>query len=204
MAKGDSASLFDRTNEVLAIRWRDNALVTVLTNHGTVEPKSNTKRYDRIKKTHINVKIPNAIAQYNKNMGGVDLHDNALANYRIAVRSKKWWWPLFINLLGNMMVNAWKLHVLVSTKEGTKPLSQLQFRASIVNELLTCTKSTGDQVSKNNSLQLPNINKTIHCISRRSGNPRRCVVCHTHTPYECEVCSVRLHQKCFSKYSKHM
>lgn len=89
MVKGDSASLFDRKNKVLAIRWRDNALVSVLTNHGTVEPKSNTKRYDRKSKTHVNVKIPNSIAQYNKYMGGVDLHDNALANYRIAVRSKK-------------------------------------------------------------------------------------------------------------------
>lgn len=145
MVKGDSASLFDRKNKVLAIRWRDNALVSVLTNHGTVEPKSNTKRYDRKSKTHVNVKIPNSIAQYNKYMGGVDLHDNALANYRIAVRSKKWWWPLFINMLGNMMVNAWKLHVLVSTKEGIKPLSQLQFRAAIVNELLTSTRPTGSK-----------------------------------------------------------
>lgn len=208
MTKGESAALFDMTNEVLAIRWRDNALVTVLTNHGALDPKSNTKRYDRVTKTHINVKVPGAIGQYNKYMGGVDLHDNALANYRIAVRSKKWWWPLFINLLGNMMVNAWKLHVLVSTIEQIKPLSQLQFRAAVVNELLTFTRSpTSEQPSMSSSNlreKLPNLNTTVHCILRCSGNPRRCVICHTHTPFECQVCKVRLHQKCFSLYSKHL
>ncbi|XP_017493530.1 PREDICTED: piggyBac transposable element-derived protein 2-like [Rhagoletis zephyria] len=106
MKKGESSVVFDETNEVLAIRWKDNALVTVFTNHGTIEPFANARRYDGKEKAYTNNKIPNTIAQYNKHMGGVDLHDNALANYRIALRSKKWWWPLFTNLLGNMMVNA--------------------------------------------------------------------------------------------------
>ena len=56
-------------------------------------------------------------------MGGVDSHDNAVANYRISVRSKKWWWALFTNLLGNMMVNAWKLNILASMEENRKPIT---------------------------------------------------------------------------------
>lgn len=203
MNKGESEALYDHTNEVLAIRWRDNALVTVLTNHGTMDPKTNAKRYDRIKKMHVTVKVPNAIADYNKHMGGVDLHDNALANYRISVRGKKWWWPLFINLLGNVMVNAWKLHVMVSTFSKQKPLSQLQFRAAVVNELLISTGPSTSGLTSTSST-LPNINKKVHHIVRPSGNRRRCVICHTHTPFECAVCKVRLHQNCFSLYSKHI
>ena len=115
--------MFNRTSEVLAIGWNDNALVPILTNHGIVEPKSTTRRYNRSTETHVNIDVPNDIAQYNKYMGEMDLHNNALANYRIPVRSKKWWRPLFINLLGN---------ILIATKDGEKPMLQLQFRAPVV------------------------------------------------------------------------
>lgn len=39
-------------------------------------------------------------------MGSVDLQDNAVANYRINICGKKWWWPLFINMLDSTVVNA--------------------------------------------------------------------------------------------------
>ena len=41
----------------------------------------------------------------------------------------------------------------IATKNGEKPMPQLQFRASVVNELLTCKKST----KRNYTSQLPNL-----------------------------------------------
>lgn len=99
----DSISHFDTKNEALITRWKDNANVTVLTNF---EPQSNAKRYDRKVRAEATFKMPHVIKEYNACMGGVDLHDNAIANFRIGIRGKKWWWPLFTNLLGNMMVSA--------------------------------------------------------------------------------------------------
>lgn len=213
--KGDSTALFDSSQEVLLIRWKDNAEVTVLTNHGTLEPFSQAKRYDRKQKKFVAARIPQAIRDYNENMGGVDLHDNALANYRIAVRSKKWWWPVFTNFLGNMMVNAWKLHVLVSKRNKTKSLSQLEFRASVTNKLLMSSKpedeverdaiKTLDNVpSTSRDSRLPNTKVKSHFIGRIQDNKRkRCVVCHQHTPYICVKCNKSMHGKCFEKYSEH-
>jgi hypothetical protein len=41
------------------------------------------KRFNRKEKRDISVPQPQMIATYNKHMGGVDLHNNGIANYRI-------------------------------------------------------------------------------------------------------------------------
>ena len=47
---------------------------------------------------------------YNKYMGGVDLLDRFLSEYRPQLHSKKWWWCLFANFLNMSVVAAWRLH----------------------------------------------------------------------------------------------
>lgn len=97
--RGAYSCAFDRNLEVLAVRWNDNSVVTVMTNNCTVLPIVLAKRYNRKERKEISISQPNLIHQYNKHMGGVDLHDNGIANYRIAIKGKKWWWPLFTNMI---------------------------------------------------------------------------------------------------------
>ena len=40
--------------------------------------------------------MPKIIHSYNRCMGGVDLFDQFVANYRIRIRSKKWWWRISV------------------------------------------------------------------------------------------------------------
>ncbi|KAH9378170.1 hypothetical protein HPB48_013284 [Haemaphysalis longicornis] len=47
-------------------------------------------------------------------MGGVDLLDETANNYRIGIRSKKWWWVLFTQMLNISVVNAWRIHQMSS------------------------------------------------------------------------------------------
>ena len=60
----------------------------------------------------ISVQQPDLIRNYNVYLGGLDLHDNAVSNYRTSRRSKKWWWSLCLSSLESFIVNAWKLNVL--------------------------------------------------------------------------------------------
>lgn len=60
----------------------------MMSNVDTIEPIHAAKRYDRKQKKPISVKKPSMTYNYNKNMGGVDLHDNDIANYRIKIREK--------------------------------------------------------------------------------------------------------------------
>ena len=89
---------FDRKNETLAVKWNDHSVVTLATNFQSVEPLLTAKRFSRSECKVVNVVKPNLIAAYNANMGGVDLLDNFVTKYRVSVKGKQRWWPLFVNL----------------------------------------------------------------------------------------------------------
>jgi hypothetical protein len=114
------------------VKWNDNSIVTVAGNNGTTQPLAKAKRYNRKERKSVLVPQPKVIFDYNQQMEGVDLHDNGIANYRIRVRGKKWWWPLLINLIDSVIVNAWKIHGLANKEKMT----QLQFRSYLAMTLM--------------------------------------------------------------------
>ncbi|XP_046399947.1 piggyBac transposable element-derived protein 3-like [Ischnura elegans] len=130
--KGYYFSAFDRKNQIFVVRWFDNAVVTIASNCGFLIPLNQAKRWDRTARKAVFIPQPNLIREYNQGMGGVDLHDNGVANYRIRTRGKKWWWPLFINSLDMAAVNAWKFFQLATGDRA----SQLDFKSCIVLSLL--------------------------------------------------------------------
>lgn len=105
---------------LMAVKWNDNQCVTVATNFSTVEPLHKAKRWSSAKKASIDLPQPAAVHEYNLHMGGVDILDRFMSNYRPVFRSKKWWWPLFINGLNMAVVAAWRLHVEVSVVYNCK------------------------------------------------------------------------------------
>ena len=144
-------------------------------------------------------------------MGGVDLHDNGIINYRIRIREKKWWWPLFSNGIDSAIFNAWKMY-----QPATGPtISQIDFRSESVLSLLKTEEES--ELEANHHPQRKNINlrrtsrnrlpgavredKIDHIIIRNEENARRrCKICKSQTIYICKKCQVRLHTKCFSKF----
>src|SRR5436190_24281648 len=95
------------SNKLLAVRWNDNSVVTVLTNCDTLNPKKIASRYSRTEKKKITIDVPGPIAKYNTNMGGVDLCDEFVATYRCGIRTKKWWWPIFAWSIDIFCVQGW-------------------------------------------------------------------------------------------------
>nr|CAI5818011.1 unnamed protein product [Callosobruchus analis] len=135
--RGTYLSTYESESKVCIVRWQNNSVVTVASNVYNVDPVQNVKRYDRKEAKNINIPQPHAIAQYNKYMGGVDSHDNGVANYRWQVFGKKWWWPLFSNSLDSLVVNAWKLYNLFNEKN----ISQLDFKSYMALRLLKTDNS---------------------------------------------------------------
>lgn len=204
--KGTFDYVFDEKNKISMCRWNDNAVVTVATNNCTVFPLASVKRFNRKTKEMKNIDQPNMIREYNSYMGGVDLHDNAIENYRIKIRDKKWWWPLFTNLIGSALVNAWKIQQLFQEK----PLSQFEFRSDVALCLMKFedTNPLVCQLGRPIKLGRPTASSSVphkvrtdfgHLIQRTDFR-RRCKKCSSNSIYICKTCQVTLHPDCFEYY----
>ena len=55
-------------------------------------------------------------------MGAVDLKDQGVANLRVGVRMKMWWWPLFSLLLNVSVHNAWQVYRPVASARSLEKL----------------------------------------------------------------------------------
>lgn len=187
---------FDRKREISVLRWNNNAIVTVASNNVSVEPLFGAKRYDRKEKKEINIAQPAMIKNY-KYMGGVDIHDNGVANYRIKIRGKKWWWPLFITMIDSAVVNAWKIQNIINEKN----ISQLEFRSEIVKALLLTDDCRDLTVTNTNTTNYTRYDRIDHYIIKHVSNVRRqCTFCKGKTLYLCVKCECHLHPECFIEY----
>lgn len=194
--RGTYDTVYDEGTRISLVRWNDNSVVTAISNQFNSDPLSFTKRYSRKEKKEINVDQPNIIKMYNRHMGGVDLHDNGIANYRIGVNGKKWWWPLFVNTIDSVIVNAWRLY----NRVNTKTIGQLEFKSYIALRLMKMHNNRAKPSSSRvpSELRLDNIG---HVITKADNKARRrCKICHNHTIFLCKRCNVHLHTDCFEQY----
>lgn len=199
MDRGTYEQSFDTVNEVSAVRWNDNAVVTVLSNHLKQEPMHRAKRFDRKKMKMGTIEMPHPIHEYNRTMGGVDLFDNATNNYRIRIRGKKWYWPLITNAA---MVNAWKLHCFCRRYEKNTIMSQLDFRVFVAECMLQTSMPMKDsQTQGARNSDVVRLDGKDHIIEKNEKRIR-CRQCKSQTWHKCSKCNIGLHAKCFTEYHK--
>ena len=122
---------YDDQKKLLVCRWNDNTVVTVVSNVHGVFPLQKAKRWSGVQKRHLEIDQPNAIKRYNSSMGGTDRMDQNIATYSIGIRSKNWWWSLFIWLLDVSIGNAHYLYKR-SPAYNDEPLDLLGFKKKIV------------------------------------------------------------------------
>lgn len=182
--------------KVLAVKWKDNQCVTIATNFGTVDPVGRAKRWSVSHRAFVDVPQPAIFARYNQHMGGVDLLDRFMSDYRPMIRSKKWWWPLFNNCINMAMVAAWRIHV---TLGGS--FDHLHFRRYIVRTLLRCSDrrrelQCGPGTKPNDDIRYDRFGH--HLASNQKQG--RCRLCKKTARLLCMKCNVYLHLHCEKEY----
>ena len=73
------------------------------------------------------------IATYNTTMGGVDICDRFLSDYRPTVRGKRWYFPHIIHLFNVLCEASWRISCVA---QSTKWMN-LEFRRYVARSLLT-------------------------------------------------------------------
>ena len=89
----------DSKSDIFAVVWKDNNNVKMLSNHQGTLPAQKVKTWTKQNKKQATLNQPKSIADYNSQMGGVDKMDWLINKYRIKIRAKKWYFPLFTNMI---------------------------------------------------------------------------------------------------------
>lgn len=130
-------------------------------------------------------------------MGGVDLLDQGVNNYRIGIRGKRWWWVLFTEMLNIAAVNAWRIYEVT----GDSTLGLLAFRIITRHYLrLGGPNSTVRRAPASVAVDVV-FDKDGH-FPYKLDKQLRCHSCHQRAKWACEKCNLTLCLKhgCFRKF----
>ena len=191
--RGKWVYAYDVNLGLKVLKWHDNSVVTVISNCLDPFPVEQVKRWSAKEKKHVQVDRPNAIKEYNMAMGGVDQLDSGVANYRIKIKSKKWWWCHLTNSISILLVAAWKVWRHVNPE--VKDQSELTFIRFIVSRYLKLPSDKAIQsvTTKTRVGDAIRLNQQFHGIHSVTSQ-RRCAVpsCKSRVRTICKTCDVAL------------
>lgn len=101
------------------IQWQDNKLVLLASSYVGAEPISSIERYNKNEHKKISIPCPQIVKHYNTYMGGVDLCDMLIALYKTKYKCKKWYFPIFIQIIDICVNNTWILFRVRWGNSGT-------------------------------------------------------------------------------------
>jgi len=142
-----------QVREVLAVLWQDNNLVRLLTTAHSCQKHDRKDRYRRRPRettsnraavqgvwgpqAHRNLSVPALTADYNDNMGGVDIADQCRTYYATQLRVARNWMPLFFWLLDTTVINAYIIaHELYPTHQAYKKDLRWKWHEDLAWELV--------------------------------------------------------------------
>lgn len=139
--------LSDNGNLIIT-KWYDNKPVTLGSNYVSIGTQDICRRWDKKNKLYIDVKRPEIIQKYNKNMGGVDKLDFLLKIYRTFIKSKKWTLRIMTHCIDMSLANSWleyKKDCAILQVNKTKILDLLHFRQHVREALILSNKTSSSQ-----------------------------------------------------------
>ena len=132
------------------------------------------RRKVRGRKEEEMVEKPSVIANYMKNMGGVDSADQYYATYCFLRRTLKWWRKLFFWGLEVSIINAYILYVESCKNSNSNPMSYIKFRRELVMALVGDVRQGGGAPTRTStSDNQQRVNGMLHVIIPHSEKKHR-------------------------------
>ena len=140
-AKGTIKAAVSGDGALVAVSVYDSKPVNMMSSiHTKVEMLDKTRLvWDAAAQARVSItfKRLNVIDDYNFGMNSVDLADKARMLYRpdTYLRFRKWWWSIFVWLIGLVALNAYVLYAAKTRAQGLNPCTHKEFRARLAEQL---------------------------------------------------------------------
>ena len=169
LKRGESRKM--QHENVTAVVWQDKRVVLLLSTNSDPRTDGTVTRKTGKGNEEIEIACPQAVRNYTKHMGGVDVSDQKREYYGVGRSSKKWWKFILHFVLNVCLVNCFILYNLTnfppSRAHGTR---QVTFRRNLVSQLIgtyTSRKRTGRKRSLPIGTASPHLFHTLQKISGR-------------------------------------
>uniref|UniRef100_A0A8C4IJE8 PiggyBac transposable element-derived protein domain-containing protein n=1 Tax=Dicentrarchus labrax TaxID=13489 RepID=A0A8C4IJE8_DICLA len=127
-----------RKDNLLFVKWKDTTEVTVCSSFHKAYSGDSTRR--RVKEDgqwhNKNIPVPDAIRDYNRYMGGVDLSDAMIQYYSVRGKTMRWYKTFFYHFVDIAVVNSYILFKLLAIGRGETPMSHKRFREVLMKEMV--------------------------------------------------------------------
>lgn len=212
---------------ILALRWKDDKVVALLSTDVGVEPVSTVKRYNKQDKQKKEVRCPQVIKQYNSSIGGIDKSDMLIHLYKTPLRSRRWYLRLYGYVVDVCLVNAWLLYKrdCNALNEDAMPLKKFRLELAAVACIHKPQIPHGTRFSSSRSpspVSLPRrgqcavipvdsirFDSSRHHFPTYTAMRQTCKACSTQknihrTKWMCSACNIALclyeFRNCFTEY----
>ena len=138
---------FCTSEGILALRWKDNKVVTVLSTDIGISPAGEVKRFNNRLKKKVDIACPGVIKEYNGKMGGIDKSDMLTHLYKTPMRARRWYIRLFGYAVDLCICNAWLCYKRDCVALNEKPMPLKIFRLDI-SRFARCQQNLRPRVTR--------------------------------------------------------
>ena len=211
--------MVDTTDRFVVVKWYDNKAVTLLSSFAGVEPLDEVRRWDKSTKKHVQIPRSLIVQEYNKFMGGIDLHDMLSSLYKYHFKSRRWYIYIFWHLITVAVINSWLRYRKDCKVLHEKHMPMRRFQGDLAADLLLAGKGkskrgrpSADDMLKNKRRAATTIMPVLDCQKDKiehwpvwKDTWRRCKICIKKNSFAlCEKCEVFLclnkDRNCFRRF----